>query len=116
MEENKIKPEDLAPKRQEQQEEVPPVPKNPWWVKIIPHIVILITILNMVYDGGILNVLVFALWVWFGYRIQTDKYIVNRADVILFLVVIMVCIRPAYQNIQQIIQWLSSVWGWVFSL
>jgi hypothetical protein len=51
-----------------------PMTKNPWWVKVCPHIIIISELLNMyTKDFTVVGVFIIGLWIWYGIALQKNK-------------------------------------------
>jgi len=66
------------------------VAKNPWWVKIIPHYIILSLVIEQILYHSIWNLLFILAWIFIGISIQRNKTVLvsmHRLLLILFVII-----------------------------
>ena len=64
--------------------------KNPWWVKVIPHVVIISQLLNLLIDKNWFSLIMILAWIWYGNKVQKDKFVETKVlrFVLLFLAIV----------------------------
>lgn len=84
--------------------------KNPRWIKVALHIIIICTLLEIACgtDRVIYTILGFA-WVIVGAKIQDNTFIVSIDNSVLLLFLVVMSLVNVYDNIIKVIQWISSM-------
>lgn len=89
--------------------------KNPWWVKAIPHIIIIDELINMFININLFSVLILLLWIWYGSQLQKDKIIASDMLKTLLVLIVVINVPGIINKIPIIIQMLSGLL-WAFFL
>ncbi len=91
----------------------PLILKNPWWVKITPHIVIISELLNLLIDKNWISLIVVFLWIWYGNKLQKNKIIANDILKLLLILIVTINIPSLLSKLPKILQMLSALL-WAF--
>lgn len=88
--------------------------KNPWWVKVLPHYLIIGMFLDVLCNPTpIITLLLFIFVVlswalWIGPRIQNDKIILPRQQRIILLILVVLTTWDGYPDVIKIVQWIQA--------
>lgn len=97
--------EDATPKNQNPQV----ILKNPWWVKLIPHVVIISQLLNLLINKNWFSLIVVFLWIWYGNKLQKNKIIETKFLRFILLFLAIVNIPNIVSKFITILQMLSAL-------
>lgn len=87
-----------TPENEQIKTESKPMTKNPWWVKLCPHIIIISELLNMyTKDFTVIGVFMIGLWIWYGIALQKNKVIAGPFVKGVLLVLLALNIRDIYE-------------------
>lgn len=78
--------------------------KNPWWVKAVPHSYIIILFLNVITTRSIWDILEILIWIYFGIRIQSDKFIIAKSFRLYLVLLLGVMCISFFGNISKLVK------------
>lgn len=78
--------------------------KNPWWVKALPHFYIIVLFLDIIATQSMMDMLEILIWIYFGMRIQSDKFIIAKTFRIYFILIMGVMGIGFYPHILELIK------------
>ena len=65
--------------------ETKPVAKNPWWVKAMPIVLIVLCLLRLAFiEYSIMTSVLIVIFLWWGIRIHKDKLILGKYSIIYY--------------------------------
>ena len=86
--------------RNEQNEE-----KNPLWIKIALHIIVLRSLIRLIFYLDLFTILLALGWIYFGHKIQRDKILVK--DDIMQMIIAIFGVWSLMNAFRYLFMWLS---------
>ena len=84
--------------------------KNPWWVKALPHVIIICELLNDIVKGfGLFNSLVILMWIWIGTMIADNKLIPPYSTKVILLLLVIINIVDVYPTLIILYHWVIKL-------